>query len=235
MKHLDPATLASFQDGGLSPEERERATGHLADCAECRRRLAALVRAVAGREAFEPVVAGPIERERTAARKRTIELLAAAVIGTILLGSGLWIAVDRQDPTGRAIRPADEGTFPADPPSAVPSSDELAGIRSEKASETPAGRAPPAGPATDSPPATDLLALRGARRSVEGRTFRLQGEEWVDTSWRPGLAGPPPVEVRRGSPEYEDLVARDPRVVAWSEVGPRVVAMVDSLAYRIVP
>ena len=33
--HLEPETIAAYRDGGLTPEERDRADDHLAECPEC--------------------------------------------------------------------------------------------------------------------------------------------------------------------------------------------------------
>lgn len=33
--HLSPETIAAYRDGGLTPEERDRADDHLAGCPEC--------------------------------------------------------------------------------------------------------------------------------------------------------------------------------------------------------
>lgn len=232
MAHLDSVTIAAYQDDGLPPSERERARAHLADCAACRDRLGAQVRAAAGREGLGASVAGAIGRSRSVAPIRQRELLAAAAVGALLLGGGLWLALDRGETAGRASRPPAE-EVPAGPraPASVPPAEELAGIPSGAAPESPRPAAE-ARPAEGADP--ELLALRGATRTAEGRTFRLQGEDWVDTGWRPSALDPP-VEVRRGSVGYADLVAREPRVSAWSEIGPRVLVLVDSTAYRILP
>lgn len=236
MEHLDPAALAAFQDAGLTPAERARATAHLAGCAECRDRLGAQRRAASGREGADRegargAGAGATPPGRGARR----ELLAAAAIGALLLGAGLWWAADRVAPEREASVPeraatprAPEG--PAGPPDARPPTEgELARGGPGRAPSDPAAE-----PAPEEGVEPELLALRGGARQVDGKTFRLEGDEWVDDTWT-GPPGPVPIPLVRGSPAWLGAVDERPALARYAEVGPRVLVVVDSLAFRILP
>lgn len=233
MKHIDPAVLAAFQDGGLSTAERASADSHLAECAICRDRLGAQMRAAAGREGARrtgPGLAGAIRPDR---RVRG-ELLAAAAIGALLLGAGLWWAADRAAPTldappaERAAAPRTREPAPG-PSTRPPPSGEVAGGQQGGVPEDPA-----AGPAREEGVAPELLALRGGTRVVEGKTFRLEGGEWVDGTWT-GPSGPVPIPLFRGTPAWNAALDERPALARYAEVGPRVLVVFDSLAFRILP
>jgi type II secretory pathway component PulM len=225
MDHLDPEAVAAYQDGGLAPAERTSAGAHLAECAECRDRLGAQMRAASGREAGargSGSIGAP--HDRRIFRER----LAAAAIGALLLGAGLWWALDRA-PAERAAAPRARETSPVTRIPAAPP-DEVAGDAPDERSG--AGEPSPRPPADDVEP--ELLALRGGARDVDGKTFRLQGDEWVDDAW---TATPvrPPITLVRGTPAWRAALDQRPALARYAEVGPRVLVVLDSFAFRILP
>lgn len=232
-EHLSAEEVAAYLDRGLAPAERDRAAAHLADCAGCRGRLVAQSRA----EERGPEVVPSFPRSTRA----WIPLLAAAGIGAILLGIGLWLAVgDGRRPGAVAERD------PARRPSEIPPRETAGPLAPERESEAPSpDLAPPPGaldraprsepraePPTPPAPVEELLALRGATRQIEGKTFRLEAGEWVDTAYRAEAHGPP-ADVRRGTAGHQALLAREPRIAGWGEAGPRVVVLVGATPYRI--
>jgi hypothetical protein len=225
MDHLDPEAVAAYQDGGLAPAERTSAGAHLAECAECRDRLGAQMRAASGREAGargSGSIGAP--HDRRIFRER----LAAAAIGALLLGAGLWWALDRA-PAERVATPRARETSPVTAIPAAPPADAVAG-------DAPRARS---GAGEPQPPRTgavepELLALRGGARDVDGKTFRLQGDEWVDDAW---TATPvrPPITLVRGTPAWRAALDQRPALARYAEVGPRVLVVLDSFAFRILP
>ncbi|HUF90487.1 MAG TPA: hypothetical protein VMR66_10985 [Gemmatimonadota bacterium] len=218
MNHLEPETLAAYQDDGLTSVERENARAHLGECALCRDRLGAQVRAAAGREAGAP-------RDRSVVR----EHLAAAAIGALLLGAGLWWALDRA-PADRAAAPRARETSPVTPIPGDPPADEVVadppGARSGAGDPAPRPRADEVEP--------ELLALRGGAREADGKTFRLQGDEWVDDAWTASPARPP-ITLIRGTTAWRAALDERPALARYAEVGPRVLVAMDSLSFRILP
>lgn len=255
MEHLDAESLAAWQDGGLDASARAAAEAHLADCAKCRDRLGAQVRAAAGREGSGAEVSGSIgaPRDRSGLRGR----LAAAAVGALILGAGAWWALDRA-PAERASIPGGREAAPLTPAPAAGGA--LAeGDRATRAEDAArpgatARSTDPSRPAharLDAPPGDvagtgpgapaggqdvepELLALRGGARELAGKTFRLRGDEWVDDAWTapPGRA---PIPLIRGTAAWRTALAERPALARFAEVGPRVLVVLDSLAFRILP
>ena len=233
MEHLDPAALAAFQDGGLATPARESAEAHLAECAVCRDRLGAQVRAAGGREAAGQEAPRGVTRAIRSDRGVRRELLAAAVLGALLVGGGLWWAADRAA-TERAAPPPERASAPparesAPPASPSPAEEELAGTRQRSEPAAPAAE-----PSREEGVEPELLALRGGARVVHGKSFRLRGDEWVDDAWRAPL-GRPPIPIVRGTDAWRAALAERPALARYAEVGPRVLVVLDSLAFRILP
>jgi hypothetical protein len=71
----------------------------------------------------------------------------------------------------------------------------------------------------------------GEKRSVAGRTFRRQGNAWVDTAYDSSRAT---VNVARGSEQYRSLLADEPSLRTIAEqLGGEVVVVWKGRAYRI--
>lgn len=229
MQHPDPNHFGAYLDRNLGSDERDRVTTHLAECDTCRARLAWQVRAMDRLEGGEAT--SPADRERAFPPWTRHFLLLAAVLAALVVGYGLYRASDRGGPTATTDRGA-------------PTAGEAQGGRDTRRP----GGAPPA--ATAPPPSTEparrvpgvaeapldpsLLALRGATKRVEGKTFRLEGGEWVDDAHEPD-SGVKPVEIPRGSMAYQTALAVHPALARYADVGPRVVVVIDSIAYRILP
>jgi hypothetical protein len=69
---------------------------------------------------------------------------------------------------------------------------------------------------------------------VDGKTFRLQGDEWVDEAWTTPPSRPP-LDLVRGTAAWRAALADRPTLARYAEVGPRVLVVLDSLAFRILP
>lgn len=225
MEHLDPTTLAAYQDYGLVPAERARAHAHLAECAECRDRLGAQVRAAAGREGAN--VAGVIGARPDRGIRR--EHLAAAAIGALLLGTGLWWALDRAAPERVAAPPLRDAAPLTPGPAAQPADEEVvvSAPGARRGADDPAVRPP-----DQNGVEPELLALRGGAREIDGKTFRLRGDEWVDDAWT-APPGRPPITLVRGTDAWRAALAERPALARYAEVGPRVIVVLDSFAFRI--
>ena len=247
-EHLDPAAIAAYLDHGLAPSDREGAAAHLADCDRCRERLAAQAKA---EERGARVV--PIGGRRAPS---WAPMLAAAAVGAVLLGVTLWFALGggerARETAERGREPAaerPEGVAPlAQPGGPAPAAtvtpegatprrdppDAPAGELTRREPERGARRPPGADGAPPPGPEDELLALRGGVKRVEGKVFRLRDQVWVDQAYRERDHGAPR-EVSRGTAEYQALLAREPRLAAWSGVGARVVVLLDSIPHRILP
>ena len=228
MDHLDPVALAAYQDHGLTPAERASANAHLAECAECRNRLGAQVRAAAGREGAGASMAGAIGARPDRSMRR--EHLAAAAIGALLLGAGLWWTLDRPLAERAAATRARDAAPVVPGPSTQPADEEVAG----RAPDAPTGAENPALRPPGDGVEPELLALRGGAREMDGKTFRLRGDEWVDDAWT-APPGRPPITLIRGTDAWRAALDERPDLARYAEVGPRVLVVLDSFAFRILP
>jgi hypothetical protein len=68
-------------------------------------------------------------------------------------------------------------------------------------------------------------------KSVEGKSFKLVGDTWVDTSYQEGKS-PKPEEITFGSKEYFDLL-KQPGVGKFLAIGKQVLFVHNNHAYRI--
>jgi hypothetical protein len=92
----------------------------------------------------------------------------------------------------------------------------------------------PAGGDSATPVSEDeLLRKRGAGRVIAGKTFRIEGGEWVDKDYDPSRALP--VVPVRGSAERSALIARVPGLAPFTELGDRVLVVWDGTVYRFEP
>ena len=73
-------------------------------------------------------------------------------------------------------------------------------------------------------------AKQSGLRWVEGKVFRLKKGFWVDEAYKPGGKT---VSVRFASPEYFDLIRKDPKVAKYLALGKKVIFCLDGKCYRI--
>jgi hypothetical protein len=72
-----------------------------------------------------------------------------------------------------------------------------------------------------------------ATRNAGGKTFYQRGDEWVDGEWE-FLGRPAATEIKYLSPEYFDLLAREPEVSRYFAIGSRLTVLYRGKAYRVV-
>lgn len=215
----DLNALAAHLEGRLEKAERQRMVAHLSDCASCRETAALLARSWDGvrpqpgvRKALSPV----------AAMARSPWLALAAVL---LVASAVTFQLL---PTPPALPPAGAGVQPGPTPEAARpgESPPLPGI-----ADAPRARARAAPPEAGID--ERLLVKRGGARHVEGKTFRLAGGQWVDSSFNPAEVLPV-VEVT-GPVERAKLLGRVPGLTPYAALGESVVVVFEGTVYRFRP
>ncbi|MDH7570809.1 MAG: VWA domain-containing protein, partial [Armatimonadota bacterium] len=72
----------------------------------------------------------------------------------------------------------------------------------------------------------------GMVRHVEGKTFSLRGDTWVDVQYRPEMRAR---EVRFASDEYFALMQRQPKLARWFALGERVLVVWQGEAIKVIP
>lgn len=77
------------------------------------------------------------------------------------------------------------------------------------------------------------LMKRGAARAVAGKTFRMTGGEWLDTSFDVSTALP--TVIVRGRDERSAALQRIPDLVPYAELGDRVTVVWNGTVYRFEP
>ena len=85
-------------------------------------------------------------------------------------------------------------------------------------------------------PAVDdeaLLVTRGATRTVAGKTFRMTGGEWLDTSFDLSIALP--TTIIRGREERSTMLQRIPDLAPYAGLGDRVTVVWNGAVYRFEP
>jgi hypothetical protein len=79
----------------------------------------------------------------------------------------------------------------------------------------------------------DVLVKRSAGRSVAGKTFRMAGGEWIDTSF--DLSTALPTVIARGRDERTALLERIPELAPYAGLGDRVTVVWQGTVYRFEP
>lgn len=79
----------------------------------------------------------------------------------------------------------------------------------------------------------DLLTKRSGGRVVAGKTFRLQGGEWVDASF--DVSTVLPVVIASGREERTALLQRIPALIPYADLGDRVTVVWQGTVYRFEP
>jgi Ca-activated chloride channel family protein len=70
-------------------------------------------------------------------------------------------------------------------------------------------------------------------RAVGSKTFQLKGEEWVDTELKDS-ASMPRVEVKFGSDEFFNLIAKEPKLAEYFSLGKKVSVVFNGKVYKVI-
>ena len=70
-------------------------------------------------------------------------------------------------------------------------------------------------------------------RTVDSKTFTLKDGVWVDTEFKEGAALPK-VELKFGSDEFFNLLAKEPKLAEYFSLGQKVVVLYKGKVYRVV-
>jgi hypothetical protein len=111
MQHLDEGTIHSWLDGALSPDEGARVEAHIAECAECRAKVAEARGFIAGASriltALDDVPSGVVPIAQPARRLNRNLLRAAAVVLVVATGGLLVMRGSGNAPAASATRSAE--------------------------------------------------------------------------------------------------------------------------------
>ena len=83
---------------------------------------------------------------------------------------------------------------------------------------------------------TDVVAKdeeASAIKSVEDKTFYMQGGVWVDSSYV-ASSSPKPQVIQFGSKEYFDLIHANPGISKYLAIGKQVILVFKGHCYKIV-
>jgi Ca-activated chloride channel family protein len=69
-------------------------------------------------------------------------------------------------------------------------------------------------------------------RTVDGKTFTLKDGAWVDTEFKEGSTLPK-VELKFGSDEFFNLLAKEPKLAEYFSLGQKVVVVYKGRVYRV--
>lgn len=239
--HPDENEMAAFIEGALIGRARTQLESHLAVCQECRSVVADYVRVASQMEpTFQPAAG----KEKTLLQLFGIGLRWRPAWALPLV-AGLVVAV-----TATALvllvkksGPAPEVTSTS--PSSAPSADQAL----PKPSQPSEPQAPPLTPpeVEAQKPETrprrtpriseldeTLLARRGARKIVGNKEFRFRNGVWIDTEYETARELPL-IEVKKGSPIYNELLAEKSTLARYAEVGPSVIVVFEGKAYKFTP
>lgn len=78
-----------------------------------------------------------------------------------------------------------------------------------------------------------LLVKRGATRTVAGKTFRMTGGEWLDSSF--DLSTALPTVIVRGREERSKVLQDSPNLAPYAGLGDRVTVVWNGTVYRFEP
>ncbi|MGE0812657.1 MAG: zf-HC2 domain-containing protein [Vicinamibacterales bacterium] len=227
--HLAYEDIEAYVDGGLDDIAREAVAAHAATCAACAAEvedLAAFRASLAAPRAPGPsprVVPMPV---RTRMPRLAPWLAAAAV---------LVLAVTVARRTGPAVQ---SPAVPIPAPATAPAVERPAAEMAPPAAQEPRAQQPAAVPTARIPaPAAapgpaPAPRLRGAVRSVAGKTFRFESGVWVDQAYD-SLALLPEETVSGAA--RAALIAREPALAPFGALGSRVVLVHAGTVYRLEP
>ncbi|MBI3874520.1 MAG: hypothetical protein HY300_00815, partial [Verrucomicrobia bacterium] len=87
-------------------------------------------------------------------------------------------------------------------------------------------------PVTADPLTERVVAYTQQNRFVGGKSFYQNGDQWLDAELQK-FTSAKPTQIRFGSPEYFDLLAKHPKVTPWLALGRKVQFVLDGAAYEI--
>jgi Ca-activated chloride channel family protein len=70
-------------------------------------------------------------------------------------------------------------------------------------------------------------------RHAGGKTFYYNGDQWIDAGISARNTGKK-IRVPFGSPDYFELLSRDPRAGQWLSLGPRVLLLIGDTVYEVI-
>ncbi|HKQ05118.1 MAG TPA: VIT domain-containing protein [Blastocatellia bacterium] len=70
-------------------------------------------------------------------------------------------------------------------------------------------------------------------RTVADKTFKLKGDEWVDTEFK-DTAALPQVNLQFGSDEFFSLIAKEPKLAEYFALGKKVTVVYKGKVYRVI-
>jgi anti-sigma factor RsiW len=117
MQHLDEGTIHSWLDGALTPDEAASVEAHVAECAECRAKVAEARGFIAGASriltALDDVPSGVVPVAQPARRVNRKFLRAAAVVLVVATGGLLVMRGTGNGPAASATSGAERGSIAA--------------------------------------------------------------------------------------------------------------------------
>jgi hypothetical protein len=70
-------------------------------------------------------------------------------------------------------------------------------------------------------------------RTVGDKTFRLKGEEWIDTDFK-GESKLPEIKIQFGSEEFFNLVSKEPKLAEYFALGKKLTVVYKGSVYHVV-
>lgn len=239
--HPDENEMAAFIEGALIGTARTQVESHLAVCQVCRSVLTEYVRAASQ---MEPAFQAAADKGETALHLFGLRLrwrpawalpLAAGLIVAIT-ATALVLLVKKSGPapevtsTSPSSAPSADQALPKPPQPGEPKAPTLTPpeVEAQKGETRP--RRTPRVPEPDE----TLLARRGGRKIVGNKEFRFRSGVWIDTEYK-AARELPLIEVKKGSPIYNELLAEKPALARYAEVGPSVIVVFEGKTYKFTP
>lgn len=235
--HLDENELAAFIAGTLRAPARESVESHLADCSECRSVLA-LYSMAASR--MEPVSQAELTRRRGSLPWSGL-FRSFQTAWALPLAAGLLLAMTTTALIVLLSRPSQPSLVKSPQPAPASTTDQQTPepLQQPQVSKDSTVQPQPGKAKTQPTPHlpdfdNTLLARRGGRKIIAGKTFLFRNGIWIDGEYQ-ASNGLPLVEIKKSSPDYDRLVAEEPSLVHYAEAGPSVIVVLSGKAYKFTP